>query len=214
MIAGLLAPDGGRLVLNGQQLATSARRRVLLQRRQLQLIFQNQDASLNPTHTLQQLIGRPISLLRPELSRSERERVVCELLDAVKLPVDARHRRPAELSGGQRQRVAIARALAADPEVLLCDEITSALDVSVQASILELLADLQSIRALAMIFVTHDLGVLRALADDMIVMRGGEIIEHGPTASIMRHPMHEYTQELIRAVPELHQLNPESSVVS
>jgi peptide/nickel transport system ATP-binding protein len=201
--AGLLAADSGRLALDGQALHPSARRRPIEVRRRLQIIFQNPDGSLNPMHSVHELITRPMKVLRPELSSAQRRETVSQLLDAVRLPEDVLSRRPTELSGGQRQRVAIARALGADPEVLLCDEITSALDVSVQASIIELLTDLRSGRGLAMIFVTHDLGVLRALADEVLVMRNGHTVEHGHAHRIFERPQDPYTRELIRAVPRV-----------
>lgn len=201
--AGLIAPSSGTVRWNTEPLPKSARNRSRAARKAVQLVFQNPDSSLNPMHAVQELIARPIELLRPELSALDRADTVHNIAARVQLPESTLGRRPTELSGGQQQRVAIARALAADPEVLLCDEITSALDVSVQASILELLAELREERGVAIVLVTHDWGVLRALTDHVAVMRNGAIVEAGPTHQIIDHPSDAYTQEMLHAVPRL-----------
>lgn len=201
-VAGLHDISGGRILLRGQELASGARRRNLAQRRSIQLISQNPADSLNPRRTIGDSIGRPARLLRG-LSSTAAVTEVDRLLDQVRLPARVATRYPAELSGGQRQRVAIARALAAQPEVLLCDEITSALDVSVQAAVLDLLGELRRDLGLSLLFITHDLGVVAAIADETLVLERGRVCESGPTFSVLRSPQHEYTQTLLHAAPSV-----------
>lgn len=202
-IAGLVSPTAGTIRFDGAPLAAHAVKRPRSVRHQLQVVFQNPDTSLNPRHTVAGIITRPIRLFRRDVTRSREQDVVAELLESVKLPRKLMQRYPPELSGGQQQRVAIARAFAANPSALLCDEITSALDVSVQATILELLAELSIKTGTAIIFVAHDLAVVRTIATNTIVMRAGEICERGPTDRLFEDPQHEYTQALMRAIPEL-----------
>ena len=166
-------------------------------------MFQNPDSSLNPRHTIFDIVVRAIRLFRDDVRRSGERAVVQELLDSVKLPTGLLYRYPAELSGGQRQRVALARAFAAQPEVLLCDEVTSALDVSVQATILELIAELSEKTNTAVIWVSHDLAVVRTIADRALVMREGEVCEEGDTDELFAAAKHAYTQQLLAAIPEL-----------
>jgi peptide/nickel transport system ATP-binding protein len=201
-IVGLQSPSAGEILFNGLPLAASLRKRDAWARRLIQLIFQNPDESLNPRHTVKQTIERPVKLFQPALSSSERRHLLDELIDDVRLPPSVLESRPSELSGGQRQRVAIARALAGDPEILLCDEVTSALDVSVQAAIVELLADLCERRSTTLLFVTHDLGLLRSLADSVIILQSGRIREEGATRDIYAHPRDAYTRSLLDAVPD------------
>jgi peptide/nickel transport system ATP-binding protein len=170
-------------------------------RRAIQIVFQNPDATLNPRHTIYQSLERPLKLFRPDIARRDRREAVAAMLRQMRLSPDLLDRYPRGLSGGQRQRVAIGRALLAEPEVLLCDEVTSALDVSVQASILELLIGLREERELTVVFVTHDLGVLRAVADEAIVLQNGAVREAGPVVRLLREPEDPYTAELIAAVP-------------
>jgi peptide/nickel transport system ATP-binding protein len=172
-------------------------------RREIQLVFQNPDSSLNPRHTILDIVARPIRLFRDDVPRSREREAVRELLDAVKLPQGLLYRYPVELSGGQRQRVALARAFAARPSLLLCDEVTSALDVSVQATILELIAELTEKTETAVIWVSHDLAVVRTIAERALVMRHGEVCEEGETDDLFTAAHHPYTQELLAAVPEL-----------
>jgi peptide/nickel transport system ATP-binding protein len=169
----------------------------------VQLVFQNPDSSLNPRQTVRTILTRPIRLFRDRMSRSEENAEVERLLDSVQLQSAVLDRFPSELSGGQKQRIAIARAFATRPAVLLCDEITSALDVSVQASILELLSNLSAKHRAATIFVSHDLAVIRMLADRTMVMRNGIVVESGPTADVFLAPRNDYTRALLAAVHDL-----------
>jgi peptide/nickel transport system ATP-binding protein len=201
-IAGLHRPAGGSVSLDGNALAPHARDRSRNERRRIQLIFQNPFESLNPRHRVGQAIIRPARVLRG-LDRAQEQRELADLLEQVRLPSRTASRFPAELSGGERQRVAIARALAAAPAVLVCDEVTSALDVSVQAAVLDLLDDLRRRLGLAILFITHDLGVVAAIADDVIVLERGEVRERGPVDRVLVHPADDYTRTLIEAAPRL-----------
>jgi peptide/nickel transport system ATP-binding protein len=202
-ICGLLPPRSGEIRLNGIMLAPSARRRPRETRRAIQIVFQNPDSALNPRHSVFQLLRRPLRLFRDDVPRGAEERTVLELLEAVQLPRAVLHRYPAELSGGQKQRVALAGAFAARPDLLLCDEVTSALDVSVQARILELVQSLSSSFQTAVVFVSHDLGVVRTIAERAIVMRNGVVCEEGLIEDLFGSPRHAYTRELLAALPHL-----------
>ena len=201
-VAGLHAPSGGRVLLDGVPLAPKVRNRSRQARRRLQLVFQNPYDSLNPHHRVRDAVARPAIVLAGR-SRRKAEVEVGELLERVRLPARLAGRFPDELSGGERQRVALARALAARPDVLVCDEITSALDVSVQAAVLEILEELRAELGLALLFISHDLGVVAAVADRVIVLEGGRVRESGPVASLLTDPEHEYTRRLLEAVPRL-----------
>ncbi|MFM9106906.1 MAG: dipeptide ABC transporter ATP-binding protein [Chloroflexota bacterium] len=200
-IAGLLAPAAGSVLLDGQPLAGFSRGRSLEQRRRIQLIFQNPDASLNPRHTVRQLLDQPLRLYEPGPPAAH-ERRARELLELVRLPAAMLGRYPAQLSGGEKQRVAIARAFAARPDVLLCDEITSSLDVSVQAAVLDLLVSLQREHGIAAIVVSNDLAVVRAIADRVIVLDRGRICEEGDTEAVFAPPHHPCTASLLAAASE------------
>ena len=201
-IAGLHDPSGGEIRLGGETLPKLARRRTVEQRRRVQLVFQNPASALNPQQTVRQQVARPAQLLRG-LRRAELGTEVDRLLDCVRLPGRLAARYPSELSGGERQRVAIARALAADPELIVCDEITSALDVSVQAAVLGLLQDLRAASGLSLLFITHDLGVVATVADEVLVLERGSICERGATAEVMTNPAHPYTRSLLHAAPSV-----------
>jgi len=194
-------PASGTIHLNGSKLAGHAQARTTPQRRAIQIVFQNPDRSLNPSHSVAAAIQRPL-ILFGECSRSEARAAAAKVVDRVHLPRSMLGRYPHELSGGEKQRVAIARALAAKPEFLICDEITSALDVSIQASILNLLQELRE-DGLAIFFITHNLGVVNTIADRVLVMRYGVIREQGATSAILSGPQDEYTQALLRAAPDL-----------
>jgi peptide/nickel transport system ATP-binding protein len=201
-IAGLHPSASGQVRLAGELLPFAARKRSVRQRRRLQVIFQNPYQALNPRQTVAASIARPARTLR-SLSRADASAEVRRLLEAVRLPQRVAARYPRELSGGERQRVAIARALAALPELIVCDEITSALDVSVQAVVLELLRELRAELGLALIFITHDLGVVSAVAERTLVLECGVICEQGLTAEVLASPQHQYTKRLLQAAPSL-----------
>jgi peptide/nickel transport system ATP-binding protein len=201
-IAGLHPPESGRLMLGGELLAALAQRRTRVQRQRIQIVFQNPYDSLNPRHRIGDTIGRPARVLRG-IGRAEAARLVDDLLARVRLPLRVAQCFPRELSGGERQRVALARALAAGPDLLVCDEITSALDVSVQAAVLELLSELRTDLGVSLLVITHDLGVVASVAERVIVLERGRICEEAPVESLLTSPEHEYTRRLIEAAPEL-----------
>jgi peptide/nickel transport system ATP-binding protein len=201
-IAGLHRDWSGTLQFDGEQLAQRAQQRTRDQRTRIQIVFQNPDRSLNPRHSVGQLLMRPCRQLLG-LDAAAARRRAHELLAEVRLPAHYFERKPRALSGGERQRVAIARALAAQPDLLVCDEITSALDVSIQASLLELLLRLQEAHSLSMLFISHDLGVVRSLADWVVVMRHGEVCESRSVEDLFAAPRSDYTSELLAASPQL-----------
>jgi peptide/nickel transport system ATP-binding protein len=202
-IVGILDDYTGTISLRGESLAHSAVKRPRPVRRQVQIVFQDPASSLNPRHTVNQIIARAVHLFREDVSRDKTADTVAELLESVKLSRSFLSRYPSELSGGQQQRVAIARAFAARPSLLLCDEVTSALDVSVAATIIELLRDLTSKSGTAVLFVSHDLAVVRTLADRAIVMRDGKVCEAGSTEQLFCAPQHPYTIELLSSIPDI-----------
>jgi peptide/nickel transport system ATP-binding protein len=202
MVLGLLEPTSGTVVFDGQNIATLGRRETLAFRRRVQPVFQNPYGSLDPMYSVFRAIEEPLRIHRVG-DRRQRRLAVHELADQVVLPSSLLGRRPRELSGGQRQRVAIARALALRPEVLICDEAVSALDVVVQAQILKLLAELQSALGLTYLFISHDLAVIRQIADEVLVMRAGRVVEHATTEEVFTVPRHDYTCELLAAIPLL-----------
>jgi len=201
-IAGLHAQASGSVTFDGEVLPKRAQDRTRDARRRIQYIFQNPYDSLNPRHNVHDQIMRPIRILLG-LRGAEAEKRFEDLLDRVRLPRQIGKRFPTELSGGERQRVAIARALAPEPEVLICDEITSALDVSVQAAVLELLEELREELGLAMLFITHDLGVVSSIADRGVVLQHGRICETAPIRDLLDRPTADYTRELLGAAPRL-----------
>ena len=202
-IAGLHTPTSGEIRYEGAQLQSQARNRPRDVRQAIQIVFQNPDSSLNPRHTVGSIIERSLHLFFGELSRRERRERVTELLTEVRLDPALIDRYPRQLSGGQKQRVALARAFAAQPRLILCDEVVSALDVSVQASILDLVARLTAEHHSAVLFVTHDLAVVRSIADRICVLQHGVVRETGETGTVFGTPEHAYTQELLSAVPRL-----------
>ncbi|MFD7312906.1 ATP-binding cassette domain-containing protein [Streptomyces sp. NPDC059883] len=194
----LLRPTSGRIVLDGTDIAGMAERRLRPLRRRVQMVFQDPYGSLDPHLTAQQIVAEPLRLSGVG-DRAERARRAAGLIDRVGLPATALHRRPSEFSGGQRQRIGIARALASRPELLVCDEATSALDVSVQAQVLDLLRELQAETGIAYLFIAHNLGVVREISDEVLVMNAGRIIESGPTGAVLASPAEPYTRALRRA---------------
>ena len=210
-VAGLHHQYTGEIKLDDTQLATAARRRTAEARKRIQYVFQNPYASLNPRRTIGQTLARQLHLFPPEGGTTRRNIgvKVAECLERVALSRDAASRYPDQLSGGERQRVAVARALAAEPALLVCDEITSALDVSVQAAIVELLRDLREQTGLSLLFITHNLALIRTIADKVIVMTEGRIVEVGDTLDVFEHPQAEYTQRLLANTPTVeHALGP------
>jgi peptide/nickel transport system ATP-binding protein len=199
-IGGLHSQWTGEIKLNDRPLPESARQRTSEARKQIQYVFQNPYASLNPRRTVGQTIARQLQLFFPG-SRKEVGRRVAECLDRVALSTAAANRYPDQLSGGERQRVAIARALAAEPSLLVCDEVTSALDVSVQAAIVELLRELRVETGLSMLFITHNLALIRTIADRVVVMTEGKIVEAGATVEVFTSPKAEYTRKLLANTP-------------
>jgi len=191
----------GEANLDGEPLAQLRGSALLKARRRMQIIFQDPYASLNPRMRVSEILEEGIATLRPEVAQQERRRQITSLLDQVGLRTDSLHRYPHEFSGGQRQRIAIARALAVQPQLIVCDEPTSALDVSVQAQILNLLTRLQRELGVAYLFITHNLGVVEFLAHEVAVMRNGRIVEFGAVQRVLERPEHEYTQQLLAAVP-------------
>ena len=201
-IAGLWPPRSGTITYaEAESLNTPVDERAKDLLRRVQLIFQNPDASLNPRHTVAEILAQPLRLYFGLGGDELRERSVA-LLERVRLSADYLERLPSQLSGGEKQRVAVARAFAAEPELVLCDEVTSALDVSVQAAVLDLLMQLQADRGTTYIFVSHDLAVVRAIADRVAVLYQGRLCEMGPSENVYRFPSHPYTEVLLGAVLE------------
>ncbi|MFC4275035.1 ABC transporter ATP-binding protein [Achromobacter aloeverae] len=197
------ASVSGQAALDGRDIFGANRREMARLRQDIQIVFQDPFASLNPRMRIGDILLEGILSLRPDLPRGACEERVDRLLRRVGLPADTATRYPHEFSGGQRQRIAIARALAVEPKVLICDEPTSALDVSVQAQILDLLRELQAELGIAYLFITHNFGVVEYLADRIAIMYGGRIVEEGETGQVLRAPAHEMTQRLLSAVPRL-----------
>jgi len=193
----------GQALLDGQDLFTMSGEALLQARRSVQIIFQDPFASLNPRMRVFDVLEEGLLALRPDLDAAARRRNLEQLVDQVGLRRDALERWPHEFSGGQRQRIAIARALAVEPRLIVCDEPTSALDVSVQAQILNLLRELQRERGLSFLFITHNIGVVEYVADQVAVMQAGRIVESGPCADVLGAPQQAYTQALLAAVPRV-----------
>jgi len=202
VIAGLLPAARGTVALDGEALPPDATRRSREQLRRIQIVFQSADVALNPAHRVGRILARPLRFYHG-LAGDPAARRVRDLLEMVRLPAALADRLPQELSGGQKQRVNLARALAAEPRLILCDEVTSALDTVVGAAILELLAELRRELGLAYMFISHDLSTVRAVCDDVMVLYAGQMVEYGNRAALLAAPRHPYTDLLLSSVPEL-----------
>jgi peptide/nickel transport system ATP-binding protein len=194
-------PLAGRVMFHGHDLLALAPADRLAMRRRIQIVFQNPYAALNPRFTTGQTLTEPLEIHRIGADAEARARIARDWLARVGLDDTAMHKYPHEFSGGQRQRIAIARSLTLNPDVLVLDEAVSALDVSVQAQVLNLLKDLQDELGLAYVFISHDLAAVRFMADDVIVMKDGCVREHRPTIALLAHPQDDYTRRLIGAFP-------------
>jgi peptide/nickel transport system ATP-binding protein len=202
-VAGLIVPDDGNVRLENEVLSADVRRRKRAQQQAIQIVFQNPDAALNPQWTVEQIVARPFQLYGRSSDRKALRHQVVALLEAVKLGERYLSRYPHEISGGEKQRVSIARAFAGGPRLVICDEPTSALDVSVQAAILNELLSLQEQHGTSYLFISHDLGVVRHVADQVAIMEKGRIVEIGEPSQVFDHPEHPYTRALIAAIPKL-----------
>ncbi len=204
VISGLLPPVSGAVELRGKSLTGGVKGRTIEDLKRVQIVFQMADVALNPRQTIDGILGRPLKFYH-DMDAKERKERVGELLELVELPREFASRYPGELSGGQKQRVNLARALAAEPDVILCDEVTSALDTVVAASVIKLLENLQEKLGVSYVFISHDLSTVAAFAARIVVLYSGRVVEQGPTASVLSPPYHPYTKLLLSSVPELRQ---------
>jgi len=200
VITGLLPPKKGSITFQGSELPADLKNRSRDELRKLQLIYQMPDTALNPRHKIRKIIGRPLKFYF-NMKSSEREQRILELLDQIELPPEYIDRYPTELSGGEKQRICIARALAAKPDLIICDEVTSALDQLVAEGILKLLLNLQKQLNVTYLFITHDLATVKVISDEIVVMLKGNIVEQGPKKEILAPPHHEYTNLLLSSIP-------------
>ncbi|WP_432875316.1 ABC transporter ATP-binding protein [Kribbella sp. CA-245084] len=198
-LVGSVRPSAGSVTIGGLDVTTTRGARRTAMRRKVQLIPQDPYSSLDPRRTIGEALAEAVDPQRAKVRRHADD--IVHWLETVRMPADTLHRYPHELSGGQRQRVAIARGLIVRPEVVIADEITSALDVSVQAEILGLIAKLRVELGLTMLFISHNLAVVRRVSDEVVVLYQGEVVEHGPAAQVYGDPQHEYTRTLLNAVP-------------
>ena len=203
VVTGLLPPAAGHIDFDDRRLSTSLKQRSRDDLRELQMIYQMADVAMNPRQTVRTIIGRPLTFYF-NLRGDEKNRRIKELLDEIEMGDGFADRYPAELSGGQKQRVCIARALAAKPKLIICDEVTSALDPLVADGILKLLLDLQRIEQVAYLFITHDLATVKAIADSIAVMHRGKVVRYGGKSDVLTPPFDDYTELLLSSVPEMH----------
>jgi len=189
-------------VLDGETLEGSLQDRSLDELQKVQFVFQMADTALNPKQIISDIIGRPLEFYHG-LKGKEKQAKVAEILDLVELPAEFASRYPMELSGGQKQRINMARSLAANPEVMLCDEVTSALDSIVGANVIKLLTGLRDKTGVSFVFISHDLSTVASFADEIVVLYAGRIVEQGPTDEVLEPPFHPYTRLLISSVPEM-----------
>lgn len=199
----LIEPTSGEVIFQGEDILKLSQREMNKRRRDMQIIFQDPFSSLDPRNNISQIIGEPIDINHIASSKKEREEMIYELMDTVGLARRLYGTYPHELDGGRRQRIGIARALAVNPKFIVCDEPVSALDVSIQAQILNLLNDLQRDRGLTYMFITHDLSVVKYFSDEIAVMYLGSLVEKGPAGELFKHPLHPYTQALLSAIPNV-----------
>ncbi len=202
VITGLLPPMTGEVLFNGEVLPKALKDRSKDQLQRIQMIYQMADTAMNPRHTIAEIIGRPLEFYHDLSGKAKQDRIL-ELLHLIELDQTFYDRIPSELSGGQKQRVCIARALAAEPDVIICDEVTSALDQIVQEGILQLLLRLQRELGISYLFITHDIATVQAISDEIVVMYQGAVVEQGLKSEIMSPPYPEYTQLLLKSVPEM-----------
>jgi ABC-type oligopeptide transport system ATPase subunit len=202
-ILNLVPATSGKIIFEGRNITNRPEKQFRPLRRKMQMIFQDPFGSLNPRWTILQTIGEPLEIHFPEMNAPARRDRVADLLDKVGLKPDQMRRFPHEFSGGQRQRIGIARALAVEPKLIVCDEPVSALDVSVQAQIVNLLQDLQDELGITYLFIAHDLAVIEHISDDVVVMYRGEVVERASAEEIYRQPQHEYTRKLLASVPSV-----------
>lgn len=198
----LTKPDSGEVFYEGKEILKLKKAKLRNFRHSIQIIFQDPFGSLNPRHKVEQIIGEPLHIHKVG-RKEERQTKIEALLEIVGLPINAKSKFPHQFSGGQRQRIAIARALALDPKIIIADEAVSALDVSIQSQILNLINELRSSLQLSIIFISHDLSVINYISDTVAVMYSGKIIEIGPTNDIMNKPKHPYSQLLLASVPTI-----------
>ena len=199
----LQKPTAGSVLIEGQELVGLSSRELVPWRRKMQIAFQDPQSSLNPRLQVVATLTEPMKVHGIGSSDAQRIELAADLLQSVELKREHLWRYPHEFSGGQRQRIGLARALALNPEFIVCDEITSALDVSVQAEVLQLLTEIRSQRELTLLFITHNIAVVEYLCDTTVVLKAGRIVEQGPTRDVCGNPQQPYTQRLIDAVPRL-----------
>lgn len=203
MLMRLIEPDSGEILLRGENWLAARGSQLRALRRQIQMVFQDPMASLNPRHRIAGIVGEPLAIHEPRISHKQRRMRVAKLLEQVGLGTDALDRYPHEFSGGQRQRIGIARALILRPEIVIADEPVSALDVSVGAQILDLLAELQGEFSLTLILISHSIPVVAQMANRVAVMQAGRFVEIGTADEVLQSPQNEYTQSLLAAVPQI-----------
>ena len=201
-VMGLEKPQSGSVTINGKDIYSLGRAELKAARKEFQAIFQDPYGSLDPRHSVRRILAEPVVSLESATTAESREERIGQVLEAVGLPPSAADKYPHEFSGGQRQRIAIARALITRPKLIVADEPVSALDVSIQAQVLNLMMDLQEQFGLSYLFISHDLGVMRVITDRVAVIHLGRIVEEGPTNEVFDNPQHPYTQALVNAVPK------------
>ncbi|MDR0252378.1 MAG: ATP-binding cassette domain-containing protein [Brucellaceae bacterium] len=201
-VMGLEKPQSGSVTINGKDIYSLGRAELKAARKEFQAIFQDPYGSLDPRHSVRRILAEPVVSLEGATTAESREERIRQVLEAVGLPAAAADKYPHEFSGGQRQRIAIARALITRPKLIVADEPVSALDVSIQAQVLNLMMDLQEQFGLSYLFISHDLGVMRVITDRVAVIHLGRIVEEGPTNEVFDNPQHPYTQALVNAVPK------------